>query len=502
MADGEKDSKFNIGPFTGGLNQLEDSRLIGDDQLAICQNFDIGRAGELFVRPGLRRPVVFANNQRLLGTVLLGNNTSRAFTRDVNFTGALYFTDGINITTASNWSLISSGYVIGLAEKIVQYNNSAWFIPKDVQFGTSTAAQGYRFTLDTNTGSTIAAMPRGTSAVVFKDRLFIFGPIDINNTASQRVYYSAATDFTSFPASNFFDINSGDGEGVTAAAVIADTLVFFKRHSTYALFFDSDPGLGTLRKVNAQIGATGPESVVGFENALYIIDERTVYKIQNLLFTDIGRNLNLKNKRTTVVFGGTANRDSVTNFGPRLIFVVFTGAATPYSYYVYNTEIEAWSEYTFSEQPERFYKVVNSTSFEDQIGGKSSSPNLYAISPFRTDDAAFGDYPGTATSVTLQTKRYGNGPSSSYKRLFWWGLEVMTTANATVTMRAISTNIGNSLDAVIIGNGGFRFFKAFNSMRFRYVEFFLTSSALRIVVQSGLANCSSNHTGVSAASNV
>ncbi len=496
----EKDAPFDIGPFTGGLNQLEDPRLIGDDQLAVCQNLDIGRAGELTVRAGLRLAVVFANNQRLIGTALLVNNTHRAFNRNTSATGIITYADGNNITTTNAWNTCAGSAVAGATEKLIQYSNSAWIIPKDVQFGTATVAQGYRFTLDTNTGSTVTAMPRGTGAVAFKDRLFIFGPVDASNAASQRVYYSAATDFTSFPAANFFDINPGDGEGITAAAVIADTLIFFKRHSTYALFYDTDPGLGTLRRVNTQIGATGPDSVVAYENALYIIDERTVYKIQNLLFTDIGKNLNLKNKRTTVVFGGSGNRDYVTNFGPRIVFIVYTGSAIPYSYYVYNTEIEAWAEYTFSEQPERFYRVVNSTSFEDQIASKTNSTNLYVLSPFRSDDPAFGDYPGQVTTITVQTKRYGDGPASVYKRMFWWGLEVMATAGASVTMTAISTGVLTGAPAVITGNGQFRFFKAFNAMRFRYVEFLITTTALRLTIQPGMANCSSHTSTVNAAS--
>ncbi len=121
-----------IGPFSGGLNQLEDPRLIGDDQLAICQNMDIGRSGELSIRPGLRLVGTAAANLRLIGTALLASNTTRAFYRTPT-TQVLSYADGTAITAGVNWTAVGST-VAGATEKIVQYANKAWFVGKDVQY--------------------------------------------------------------------------------------------------------------------------------------------------------------------------------------------------------------------------------------------------------------------------------------------------------------------------------------------------------------------------------
>ena len=495
-----------IGPFAGGLNQLEDPRLIDDGQLAICQNMDIGRAGELTVRPGLRLIGSNTANVRLVGTALLGTNTTRAFYR-APVTQTLAYADGASILASATWSSVGST-VAGATEKVVQYNNSgavptAWFIPKDVQPGGSTAAQGVSFNLNTNTAATVAAMPRGSGAVIFKDRLFIFGPVDANNTASQRVYYSAATDFTSFPAANFFDINPGDGEGVTAAFVSQDSIVFFKRHSTYVLFYDTDPGLGTLRRVNSAIGATGPDAVQQYENALYVVDERTIYRIQNLLFVDIGKNLNLRSRRTTVTFGG-AFQDFVYIFGSKIMFVVYTGRAVPYEYYVYNTEIEAWTQYTFVQQPERFYRTISSTNFEDAIASKSSSQNLYVFSPFRSDDSAFGDYPYSITPVVVRTKKYSFDAPALFKRMFWWGMDMYLTG--TINMQVIADSVNTSVTASLqeaVGNTQPSFLKAFIPTRGRYFEFALSSAYAnqRLLVFPGVAYIGT-HAAVEMSANV
>lgn len=488
------DDGFELGPFTGGLNQLEDPRLIADSQLAICRNMDIGRAGELTIRNGLKLIQARATQSILLGTALLSNNTSRAFIRDPTdvTVNTLYYKDGASITDGTvAWTSLATA-AAGSTEKVVQYNNSAWFIPK------GSGVSGVRQTLDTNTVSTVAAMPRGSGAVIFKDRLFIFGPVDTTNTVTQRVFYSAATDFTSWPAANFFDINPGDGEGVTAAIAASDTLIFFKRHSTWALFFDTDPGLGVLRKVNSEIGATGPDSVVSYENVLYLTDERTVYRVQSLLFTDIGKNLNLKTERTTITFTPTT-QDFVVTLGTRILFCVYNGST--YEYYVYNVEIDAWTEYTFTEQPSKFHSIIAATGFRDFIATKNGSPNVYVISPFKTDDASFGDYPQNVTPVAIVTKSYGGGPSSRFKRLFWWGMEIST--NGSILMTATAVNGTTSPAANLTGDGTFKFFKAFSPQRFRYIQFRLNSSSanLRLTILPGLAYLGRNKNEVGNAVN-
>lgn len=377
-----------IGPFTGGLNLRESPRQINDQQLASCINFDIGRAGELSVRPGLKAFRV--NGTINLGlpaaTYLVGSarlsttGASRLFGVQ-NGTRNLYYTD--STTSASvPWASAFAGGSPGTFSRTIQYLNRAIFIPKGTTSGGSSAGVSIDLTslVASDQGTNL---PKGSGAVIFKDRLFVFGPVDSDNTGTQRVYYSRSTVFSSgtptqveFPALNYFDISQGDGENVTAAVGAQDTLIFFKQHSVWALQYDTDPGLGTLRKVNSEIGATGPDAVIAFQNEIYIIDERTIWKMQNFLFDDIGKNLDLGTIRTSVDFRSLADDTDV--FGNRIVFSVATGVSgLAFRYFVYNTEIGAWSEYTFAEIPVKFYSITDLANSETHVAHNADGTRFY-----------------------------------------------------------------------------------------------------------------------------
>ena len=76
-----------LGPFSGGLNTLEDPRLIGDDQLAQCINMDVGRSGELISRTGLQRiraNINGVNNISLIGVAVGPTGTNYVFVKDTD----------------------------------------------------------------------------------------------------------------------------------------------------------------------------------------------------------------------------------------------------------------------------------------------------------------------------------------------------------------------------------------------------------------------------------
>lgn len=466
-----------IGPFTGGLNVLEDPRNIQDDQLQVCKNVDIGRDGSLTTRTGLRIiQTAFATAQVPLDSALLPSGVSRFFKRDTANT--IQYKDGAAIIdSAIAWTGLGTA-AAERTEKAVQYAGFMYFIPKG---GT---AVGVSHNLSTAVSASITGMPKGTSAVVFKDRLFIFGPVDGNNTPTQRVYYSAATDFTNWPATNFFDIVPGDGEGVVAAAVANDTLVFFKRHSTFALFYDIDPGLGTLRRVNSEIGATGPKGVVSHENTLYLISDRSIYRIQNFLFDDIGSNVNLPGQRINLT---NAFEDSAIVLGNKLMFIVNT-SGTNFKYFVYHPDLEAWSTYDFLQKPRDFKPVNVAAGFPELVTFGGDLLNFLIFSPYRTDAAAYGDYPGGVTDVAIISKKFSYAEFGTFKRMFWWGVEAaINTGSITLQMWVTPTNIG---EATITSTGeDVKFYKSFKTSRFRFLEYRILASAAsqRIKILQGTA---------------
>lgn len=483
-----------IGPFLGGLNLREDARQIADNQLAACINFDIGRAGELTVRPGLKA-------FRINGTINLGlpaatyiiggarlstTGASRLFGVQ-SATRNVYYTDATS-SNAVSWTSTFAGGSTGTFSRTVQYTNKVWFIPKGVGAGGSSTAISHD--LSTGASTAVTGIPKGSGAIVFKDRLFIFGPLDTANGGTQRVYYSAATDFTSFPVNNFFDIAPGDGENVTAAAGSSDTLIFFKQHSVWALQYDTDPGLGTLRKVNSEIGATGPDSVINFQNEIYIIDERTIWKMQNFLFDDIGKNLNLGTIRTSVDFRSLADDTDV--FGNRIVFTVATGVSgLAFRYFAYNTEIGTFSEYRFDEIPVKFFTITDLSNSETHVAHNADGSRFYYFQPFNVDDTNWGDYPNNVTHIRFETKRFDYDGAHHYKRLFWWGVEAATNTSfqlsAIVDERLTSAVAAEATTTATQGRHGY--YRAFLPARFRYVQYILDSvqPGIRMTLLNGTA---------------
>lgn len=499
------DNPVGLGPFSGGLNQLDDPRSIGDNECAILQNFDIRQTGDLRLRSGLR--LVRGNEltayfqgfggvtRYAIGVATKADGTPRMYMLEDNNSTfgqgnfGYAFAEGSNITsTTYTWTLFDSGQVLssnfgiaygGRTVKLVQYSGYAYFVPKDVsdRNGASTTAVGFRHSLTNNDGvpitsDAILGMPRGSGALISKDRMFIFGPLDNKNSATSRIYYSASTDPTTWPANNFFDVNPGDGEGVTAAFVVSDYIVIFKKHSTYILTYSGDPGLGTLRKISDTIGCTGPEAVKQLENALYFLDERTAYRLQNYVFTDIGKNLNIQGQRTTLIFG-FQTQDFVYTWGTRVVYAVYVGGNIPYKYYCYHTEVTAWTEYTFASQPNRFFKVSNTTSLEDIVSTKLNARQHFVQKPFSVLPADFGDGTTMITPFTLKTKSFTWGNFTAYKRLFWWGLSVATTGK--VIMKCYADTVASVADE-IVGTGLVAFLKSYTSQRGRYFSFSIDNS--------------------------
>ncbi len=486
-----------IGPFNGGLNLNEDPRLIADNQLAECINFDIGRAGELMTRPGLKaartstNPIAGSTDFiRVINPLTLPSGFSRLFVRTVGVvTPRIYRSDNpevssggwtiLNTSTAGDVSVIVPG--VDVINTTVPY---AWFVPR----GPNNAGGGFRQNLNDGVESAVSSIPRGSGAVVFKGRMFIYGPLTEGGTGTYRVYYSAAGDFATWPANNFFDVGPGDGETVTAIAVQGDSLIIFKRASTWALFFDTDPFLGTLRKVNNEIGCTGQYAVVAFQNELFVISKRSIYRLINLLFEDIGNNLNLDATRAYIDFN--LYNDSISVIGSRIICAVSTGGGIiPYKYFVYHTEVEAWSEYDFDEYPERFVTVLDTQYSEHQFATKRNSPNLYHMHPFDTSTANYGDYPNDTSFHSMATKKYAYDSIAGFKRIFWWAVETVGNGRE-FDMFCIADDTRTSTAINRVSAATRSVAKAFVTNRFRTVQYSIVSrvSGIRMTLFSGQAN--------------
>lgn len=426
-----------LGPFVGGLNINEGVESIQDNQLVACLNLDIGRSGELITRTGFKTATgavppwgTTSKEISIPGIATMPDGYSRLYIQSPSdAVPNIYFKDQPNLTSSTGLTAVTSA--VGnepptYSEATIQYTNRLWFVPKN----TVNAGRGGFHDVSV-VGSNPAfvrapGIPLGSGAVLFKERMFIWGAVDTASAAPQyRVYYSAATDLTLWPAANFFDVSPGDGEPVTSIIVSGDTLIIFKARSTYALFFDGDPGLGVLRKVNSEVGATTPASAINLDNITYVLGQKSVYRLVNLQFEDIGLPLMIDSLRLS---GAALTRDSLSIQGSRVIcHVGISAISTGDRYFVWNTEVSAWSEYSFAfgVLPSRFYRAVTSVDIElslTTLMGPQANNTFYFMRPQAALDDTAASFDGAASSpsCSLITKFYDFGNVLVWKRIFWW----------------------------------------------------------------------------------
>lgn len=440
-----------VGPFTGGLNIAQDARLISENELAVCKNFDIGNSGQLILRKGIRTdatPVGLTNGlSSIIAVTRIPTADDEIYLQgSLGGSYTLYWKSGIH----NAWNALYTYAANVYAADGVQYNSKLW-IPTT----GAGAAAGISVDIVTHAVTAVAGMPKGAKAFIYKNRMFTF------DTGSYRVYYSASLDPSSWPVANFFDINPGDGEPIISAVVSGESIIFFKNNSTWVLYYDSDPGLGTLRQLNTDIGVTSRDAVTVIANDVYVMNNRGVYRLTNGYYEDISKNLDLFNLRTTNP--SQLINDYIRPLGDKLICRLVT--STGYRYFVYSLEASVWTEYTFPSRVDAPFRVEDTDHSEHFI---SSTELNYTstLSPY-----------GTVSLITEEplaqasTKFYDYGDPAGFKRIFWFSGEIKSSHAFVLQARPgqgaalVSTNHAAPLST------NFEIFKNFLTRRFRTIQY-------------------------------
>ena len=262
-----------IGPFVGGLNTYSPPSAVADNEFVDVLNFDIDLDGSLYSRAPFRRtdtePELPGSGSFMLLGWYIDGTTGTCYLIGSSSSGTYVRNESTGL-----WSTITTTFG---ATCMVQYAGKAWLIanPASANPGGSWTITG--FVANAN-------LPKGTSAVVYKERLFVAG----STTNPNRVYFSDPADFTLWQKSvNFFDVRSGDGQDIVKLVIFQDTIVVFKENCTYAFAYDSAPTRGAVRLVNPAIGLTNRWCVIEHENSLYVHFIDKVYQMQNWNFTII-----------------------------------------------------------------------------------------------------------------------------------------------------------------------------------------------------------------------
>jgi hypothetical protein len=413
---------LRLGPFNGGLNIGSDPVLIADNELKDCLNLELDIDGSLISRPAIQVTFEGATNQRLLifGSVVFSGTLYLFATRD----GHTF----VSSNAGSSWTELAP---TGLREcKTMEvYNNTVWLpaTPLSVNGGMSWTPGGGAVNQ--------AAMPRATKCVVHKNRLYLCPGVTAVTNES-RLTFSQAADFTTWPGTNFIEVQPGDGDHLVNVVVYQDNLLLFKEESSHVLAYDLDPADAILREINPVVGSTDSFGVVQYENTVYSMHRNKVYEIINFNFSAI-------NVKVPPVFDNTLPANTTARYegqhlsllGERLIVRYYNRT------YSFQLRTRTWSEWSKTDvtstiEWHMFGPLVRT---RDLTG--SGLDNYYTGYSFDVSSGGYkviklvdGRTGGASEGVAgvhkfyciLTTKDYDISDPIRFKRLFWWGIDCIT----------------------------------------------------------------------------
>jgi hypothetical protein len=324
---------LRLGPFTGGLNTTSDPSTIADTELAECFNLEQDLDGSLKSRPPMKEIFghsTFTGRVIFLCEAIFNNDHYLICSAS---TGVYYFINGA-------FTLITATFEAGAA---VQYADKVYLVPKP---GSGSGGKW-----DPSGGFVaVAAIPKGQSCAIHKDRLYVTP--GISSTAdTSRLKFSDAANFEVWPAGNFIDIKQGDGTKLIDITVYQDNILLFKEQSTHMLSYSTSVTDASLQPISDHIGVARQFNVVNYENQVYIFHGGWVYEITNLDFLRI-------NVKVPFIRDDTAP----SAFSEESIFISLLEDRLICRYYhkvyVYGLRTKTWSEWDSDSDNLHFFGPI------------------------------------------------------------------------------------------------------------------------------------------------
>lgn len=406
---------LRIGPFEGGMNTASDPTAVADSELVDCVNLELDLDGSLVCRPPIQDFTDFSatTTERL---VMLGvavfSGTNYIIASNAN--GVFRFNGGV-------WSTITATFQ---ARCMVQYSGKVWLpaIPGSANPGGNWDPVG-GFTA-------VAAIPKGEACKIFKERLFVAPGISATANES-RLSFSDPGNFASWPGANFIDIRPGDGQQLIDLAIYKSNLLLFKNDSCDVLAYDTTPSDAVRENISVTVGATTRRCVIEFEDSVFVYHEGDVFEIVNYNFNQI-------NTKVPFTFDNSAPSTRAEEvfmclFGQRLLIRYYNRI------YVYGLRTRTWSRWeSTSSDLHNFGPLVSLPSNvvaavnDEYYAGSSilSNEKVYRIKDgFDATTNELANAASFTISCRAKTKNFDLAASQLYKRLYWWGADVLTGNN-------------------------------------------------------------------------
>lgn len=408
---------YPLGPFTAGMNNISEEATVDDNQVTLARNLELDFDGSFKSRPAIvpSYPSPVGGQQvEILGFYIREDNTTFLVATTTSKTWLCQVDTG---AWTEIWASKASGYV--------QHDNHVVLCSETVP--------GVRWEGGVQTA--IPTMPTGSDIVLYQSRFWIFGQrgTDFQN----RLWFSNITTAGGSPtsiwdwttATDWIEVQKGDGEWITAVVADVNALLIFRNRSFYRFSFPGSPFDGSLFEQNSTIGADNRWSVASYESYFLVFSQGQFYQLINYSFYP------LNNKR--ISFEGASTVDPVLTgrevrlsiFGPRCL-VWYHGAM-----YCYNIITNTWSTWDsptsyaaqFWQVPQTSLAGIDPAAFA--VTGVSSAAKGGL---FRMDDGVLpASEDGEPINCVLRTKSYAFDETAQHKRMFYWTFEIRSSSGGT-----------------------------------------------------------------------
>jgi hypothetical protein len=478
---------LRLGPWPSGLAQRDFSTApyaTPPTALRFVTNLDVTDTGTLVARPGCRKcgsSTMYTDLSTnglfsLLGSVDLTTSIKYAViaTHDGGSPGTTKVYSTIKPHDTTQYTVAPGGSLSGIYASLFQYNNLIYFV------GAPGGGTGQsRTSMTAGTWTAVGTMPKGELSFVVRERAFVI------DKAANRMYWSKATDPTTWaaPDGGFVDINPGDGQMINDVVVVNSQLYIFKRNKTFLFTFTSDPAIdGQLTLISNLIGAY---SATLWTGGIFIVNDRSVYRMTNNVFTDIAVN---EDWRGNMALDYVPNAVIGLENDKLIVGPSFTGSSQVFSHVSMNLHTGAWSLRAYQNADGTFTSAAAPST--KQIGWSDTDTTLSmggrgvlyghgtrVLSMVRTayafsDDKLDVDGNGTTISpqYALITPPATGGEYDTWKRLHWLDARVNNTLSGGDNPAALELRSGPALttdQTVSIPAGTYGGKVPVRSMRFR-----------------------------------
>lgn len=414
-----------IGPFVGGMNTYSGPSAISDDEAVEILNLDVDLDGSLVSRP-------------CLDTITTSPDTdiSRAIGVYTSKTGVSYiiYAFANNGVYALNTNTLAWTIIDASAEYTccVQYNDKLWLVKKP-----SGAATGGSSWEPVGGLAAVAAMPRGVAACIYKERMFIATSVNSDDTSMNRLKFSNSANPNTWGGTDTLDVKAGDGQDITALIVFDNSIVVFKTDCTYIFAYESQPTKGQVQIVSGSIGCNNGNSVIEYENSLFVMHEARVFRISNWVWEQANIKVPFEYRNTSNSTG--IYTTSLSVLGNRVVCRYFD------TYYILGTKTGAWVVWNWGATGNLFpSEFIRDPSMDPTTGVEIYYAGNHVNGTtkiFRFLNGVLNLVSDETFDVRLVTKAYDFGVSYGFKRLYWWGADLLSKSAVNFRVSPIAYNI-------------------------------------------------------------